>query len=177
MGSEEIDISAPNVRSFRRSHAVWLSQTTVTQAIGPQVVDSVRRQRPEMFKRKSEAPPRRARRVLRREVDWATRYMLEGSRDQQWREARVLDISRGGAGVELFGTTADQTRDHRVVLEFDLPPAMLRLYGEVRHLSPSDGGGVYVGLQFAGLSVLERDMLDSLLERDSAVGPMQRSPS
>jgi hypothetical protein len=130
-----------------------------------------------MFKRKSEPPPRRERRVLRREVDWATRYKLEGSRDQEWRAARVMDISRGGAGVELFDTTAEQTRAHRVVLEFDLPPAMLRLYGDVRHLSPSDGGGVYVGLEFSGLSVLERDMLDSLLERDSASVPMQRSPT
>jgi hypothetical protein len=127
-----------------------------------------------MFKRKSQAPPRQERRVLRREVDWATRYLLEGSRDQQWRPARVLDISRGGAGVELFGTSPDQTRDHRVVLEFDLPAAMLRLYGDVRHLSPGDDGGVHVGLQFAGLSVLERDMLESLLERDSAAVPMQR---
>jgi PilZ domain len=109
-----------------------------------------------------------ARRVLRREVDWVTRYMLEGNRDQAWRECRVLDVSRGGAGVELSDTTLDEARAHRVVLEFEIPPAVLRLRGEVRHAGPGSDGSVHVGLEFASLTALERDMLDSLLERDSS---------
>jgi hypothetical protein len=129
------------------------------------------------FKRNVQTPRQQARRVLRREVEWTTRYMLEGSRNQNWHEARVLDISRGGAGVELFEVTPEEARAHRVLLEFDIPPAVLRLHGEVRHLGPGDDGGVRVGLQFAGLSVLERDMLDTLLERDSATLPMQRRSS
>ena len=129
------------------------------------------------FKRNVQTPNRQARGVLRREVEWTTRYILEGSRNQTWHEARVRDISRGGAGVELFDTTPDEVRNHRVLLEIDIPPAVLRLHGEVKHLSAGTDGGVHVGLQFAGLSVLERDMLDSLLERDSSAVPMQRSPS
>ena len=109
-----------------------------------------------------------ARRVLRREVDWVTRYMLEDNRDQAWRECRVLDVSRGGAGVELADTTLDEARAHRVVLEFEIPPAVLRLRGEVRHAGPGSGGSVHVGLEFASLTALERDMLNSLLERDSS---------
>ncbi len=120
------------------------------------------------FKRNAKTRHVQARRVLRREVDWTTRYMLEGNRDQGWRECRVLDVSRGGAGVELSDTTLEEARAHRVVLEFEAPPAVLRLRGEVRHVGPGSDGGVRVGLQFTGLSVLERDMLDSLLERDSS---------
>jgi hypothetical protein len=120
------------------------------------------------MKIKRNAPARQvqARRVLRREVDWVTRYMFEGSREQEWRECRVLDVSRGGAGVELSGTTAEEARVRRVVLEFELPPAVLRLRGEVRHASPCSDDGVFVGLQFASLTALERHMLDSLLERN-----------
>jgi hypothetical protein len=129
------------------------------------------------FKRNVQTTNRQARGVLRREVEWTTRYILEGSRNQNWHEARVRDISRGGAGVELFDTTPDEVRTHRVLLEIDIPPAVLRLHGEVRHLNPGTEGGVHVGLQFGGLSVLERDMLDTLLERDSASLPMNRRSS
>ena len=118
------------------------------------------------IKRNAPAQQVQARRVLRREVDWVTRYMFEGSREQVWRECRVLDVSRGGAGVELSGTTVDEARVRRVVLEFELPPAVLRLRGEVRHASPCDDGSVFAGLQFGNLTALEHDMLDSLLERD-----------
>jgi PilZ domain len=120
------------------------------------------------IKRNAKTGPVPARRVLRREVDWVTRYMLEGNRDQVWRECRVLDVSRGGAGVELSGTTVEEARAHRVVLEFEVPLAVLRLRGEVRHVGPGSDGGVHVGLQFASLTALERDMFDSLLERGSS---------
>jgi len=120
------------------------------------------------IKRTAPAEQVQARRVLRREVDWATRYMYEGSREQVWRECRVLDVSRGGAGVELTGTTVEEARVRRVVLEFELPPAVLRLRGEVRHATPCSDGGVFVGLQFGNLNALEHHMLDSLLERDPA---------
>ena len=114
------------------------------------------------------APDVRARRVLRREVEWTTRYMFEGAGENDWRTCRVLDISRGGAGVALSDTTVDQAKKHRVVLEFELAPAVFRLRGEVRHASQGDDGTVHAGLQFASLSALESYMFDSLLERDSA---------
>ena len=119
------------------------------------------------LKRSSEGPIRRGRRVLRWEVDWATRYLLEGSRDHTWRECRIRDLSREGAGVELFETTAEEVGGHRVVLEADVPPAVYRLVGEVRHMSDGIQGGVHVGLRFASLSAVERAMLDSLLGRES----------
>jgi hypothetical protein len=59
-----------------------------------------------------------------------------------------------------------------VVIEFEVPPAVLRLRGAVRHVGPGSKGGVRVGLEFAELSVFERDMLDSLLQRDSTALPM-----
>ena len=128
-----------------------------------------------MFKKTSSAPRRVTRRVLRREVEWATKYQLEGSRDANWRDCQVLDVSREGAGVVLYQTTPDEARTYRVVIEVQMPPATLRLRGEVRHLSETEDGGLHVGLQFSGLSVLERDMLASLLDREHATPSIKRS--
>ena len=127
------------------------------------------------IKRNAKPQPVQARRVLRREVDWTSRYMLEGMRNQSWRECRVLDVSRGGAGVQLSDVTVDEIQARRVVLEFEIPPALLRVRGQVRHAGPGREGGVYVGIQFDNLSVLERDMLDSLLERNTAIGQSPRT--
>ena len=118
--------------------------------------------------KRNAAPPRRqARRALRRELEWTAQYLLEGSRDAGWRECRILDISREGAGVELFGATSEEARTHRVVLELEITRAVLRLAGEVRHVRPGVNGGLHVGLHFTGLSVLEQDLLGSILEPES----------
>jgi hypothetical protein len=119
------------------------------------------------LKRTRETPVRRARRVLRWEVDWATRYLLEGSRNHTWRGCRIRDLSREGAGVELFETTAEEIGGHRVVLEAEVPPAVYRLVGDVRHMSDGIQGGLHVGLRFSSLSAVERAMLDSLLGKES----------
>jgi hypothetical protein len=119
------------------------------------------------IKRNAVPPRRRASRALRRELEWTARYLLEGSRDAGWRECRILDISREGAGVELFNATSEEARTHRVVLEIEITPAVLRLAGEVRHVRLGSNGGLHVGLHFTGLSVLEQDLLGSILEPES----------
>jgi hypothetical protein len=105
-----------------------------------------------------------ARRVLRREVDWTSRYTLEATRDLTWRECRVLDVSRGGAGILLSGVTVDEITGRRIVLEVEIAPALLRVRGDVRHATQLDEG-VHVGIRFDNLTVLERDLLDALLDR------------
>jgi c-di-GMP-binding flagellar brake protein YcgR len=111
------------------------------------------------------APARaRARRVLRREVDWNSRYMIEASRDQTWSECRVLDVSRGGAGLMVSGVTADQIDGRRLVVELEIPPAVLRVRGEVRHAGTNADGDVHVGIRFDNLTALEQDLLESLLD-------------
>jgi len=121
-----------------------------------------------MFKRQSTAPKRITRGVLRREVDWTTKYMLEGFRDVRWRPCRVLDVSRDGAGLILGETNVPEVRAHRIIIEVEVPPATLRLCGDVRHAAADGDGNVRVGVQFGTLAAIERDMLDSLLERENA---------
>ena len=109
----------------------------------------------------------RARATLRRAFGEPAQYMLEGSRGQRWRKCRIVDISREGAGVELFDTTTEEATAHRVVLELEIAPAVLRLRGDVRHARPGVNGGVHVGLHFTSLAALEQDLLDSLVGPES----------
>src|SRR5438876_9369437 len=94
-------------------------------------------------KRNTTTSHERAPRVERREVDWPTRYRFEGGRDLSWRECRVRDVSRDGAGVELPDTTVDEVSTRRVVLEVEVTPACLRLRGAVRDAQLGAEGGVY----------------------------------
>jgi hypothetical protein len=112
--------------------------------------------------------PARARGVLRREVRWNATFMLEGSHSQSWRECFLVDLSRDGAGVELYGITPDEIRSCRIIVQVKMPRAVLHLRGDVRHAGQGEQGGLHVGLQFVGLSALERDMLESLLEAQPA---------
>jgi hypothetical protein len=93
--------------------------------------------------------------------------MLEGSRGQRWLKCRIVDISREGAGLELFDTTTEEATVHLVVLELAIPPAVLRLRGDVRHARLGANGGVHVGVHFTSLTALERDLLDSLVGPES----------
>jgi hypothetical protein len=120
-----------------------------------------------IFKRTSDTGQNSGRRVLRREVDWPTKYLLEGSRERAWRECQVLDLSRGGAGVVLYGSSREEVSAARVIIELEVPPATLRIRGDVRHARLDEDGALRVGLQFGGLSVLERDLIDSLLDQQT----------
>jgi hypothetical protein len=103
------------------------------------------------------------RRVSSRDVNWTTRYWLEGGPDRQWRVARVLTVAGDGLVAELFATTSQEIRAHRVVLEVSIPPAVLHIRGDVLSADPGNQGGVRVRLQFVNLSVVERDLIESLL--------------
>jgi hypothetical protein len=107
--------------------------------------------------------------VLRREVDFATRYRFEGGRDQGWHDCRVLDLSRGGAGVHLFATTPQEARNQRVMLELSIEPAVYHVVGEVRYANDEDGA-TRVGLRFWSLSALEQVAFDKLLGASSVRG-------
>ena len=108
-----------------------------------------------------------SRRVLRREVEWPTKFQVEGERGSTWRECTVIDVSRGGAGVVLYETSPEEIRHRRLIVEVTVPPATLRLRGDVRHASMTDDGALHVGIAFGTLSALERDMLDGLIDREA----------
>jgi hypothetical protein len=120
-----------------------------------------------IFKWKNKPSGVESRQGERHAADWTTKYTLEGARDHGWRECRVVDVSRGGIGLLVSGTTPDELSAHRVIVAVDVLRASLRLRGDIRRLDTLDDGGVRVGLEFAALSVFERDMFDWFLETSS----------
>jgi hypothetical protein len=94
---------------------------------------------------------------------WAARYLEQGSSDLGWRDCRVLDISRGGAALEI---APHDTVEGIVSLElyaFGDTPRNIAVSGEIRHSTQLPSGATKVGLEFIGMSPSEDQLLALLL--------------
>jgi len=94
---------------------------------------------------------------------WAARYLEQGSSDLGWRDCRVLDISRGGAALEI---APHDTVEGIVALElyaFGDTRRNIAVSGEVRHSTRLPSGAKKVGLEFTGISESEEQLLALLL--------------
>ncbi|HEY3672659.1 MAG TPA: PilZ domain-containing protein [Acidimicrobiia bacterium] len=129
----------------------------------------------------------RKRRSGRREsAGWLGRYVPVESSGRDWSRCRVLDVSTGGAGLELLGPgdQAGALVGDRVVVDLQLVRsnmARVTLTGEVRHATRIPVG-VRVGLRFVDVGELERALLDRLVARQKherrnpgVVTPLERS--
>jgi c-di-GMP-binding flagellar brake protein YcgR len=95
------------------------------------------------------------------------RYGPDGSSSPAWSRCRVLDVSIGGAGLELVGPGASAGAGDRIVVDLQLVrtnTARVTLTGEVRHVTPIDDG-VRVGLHFVDVGELEEALLARLVAR------------
>ena len=119
---------------------------------------------------------RRRRRRNRRELaGWPGHYALAASPRHdwervshwslEWSRCRVLDVSLGGAALELFGPAVSVGES--VVVDLQLvrnSVARVTLSAEVRHASIVDGIA-RIGIQFVDVSDLEHALLRRLLAR------------
>jgi c-di-GMP-binding flagellar brake protein YcgR len=116
----------------------------------------------------------RKRRHGRRErAGWFGRYVPVESPERDWSRCRVLDVSTGGAGLELLGAD-DQAGDQvgarvgdRIAVDLQLIRsnlARVTLTAEVRHATRIPVG-VRVGVHFVDVGELERALLDRLVAR------------
>lgn len=108
---------------------------------------------------------RKRRRARRESAGWFGRAAPDGPFPSDWSRCRVLDVSVGGAGLELLGHGA-RVGD---LLAVDLPLlrsnlSRVTLTGEVRHVAPVPGG-VRVGVRFVEVGDLERALLLRLVAR------------
>jgi hypothetical protein len=98
------------------------------------------------------------RRLLPRQLaDWRGTYLIDGEKDERWRDCRVIDISSIGAGLELFGTTADEVASRELVVAVYWRTA-------VKNCRTGNADGLRVGTQFLDLTERERTYVDSLTE-------------
>jgi c-di-GMP-binding flagellar brake protein YcgR len=108
---------------------------------------------------------RRRRRARRERAGWLGRYASVTRPDGDWSCCRVLDVSTGGAGLELLGVTA--RIGEQLVVDVKLvrsAMACVTLLGEVCHVVPTPGG-VRVGVRFVDVGELEQALLRRLVAR------------
>jgi hypothetical protein len=109
---------------------------------------------------------RRRRATARTErAGWPGRYVSPEGPGCDWSHCRVLDVSTGGAGLELLGPAAEI--GHRIVV--DLPhvrstSAPVTDTGEV-HQAKRVPTGLRVGVRFVEVGELERALLRRLVAR------------
>jgi hypothetical protein len=77
----------------------------------------------------------------------------------------VVDVSRRGAGIEVYGDTPDDPIGRRLTVDVRGPAGGsigIRMAGEVRNVAMGPTGSVRVGVEFIGLTDMEQAILDSL---------------
>jgi hypothetical protein len=119
----------------------------------------------EVFRAASGGSMESRRRLPRQAADWPGRYRFEDDPTIDEGACRVIDISRMGAGVEVFGDTPNDPIGSRLVVDVSGPAGgsiALQMAGQVRNVALGSQGGFRVGMEFVGLSDLEQAILDSL---------------
>jgi hypothetical protein len=93
------------------------------------------------------------RRSVRYPADWPAWYQLDGR--AHWRNARLIDVSKHGAAIELFDTTPSETPSSgRLQLQVAsvAPDGIgVRLAAWIRRRISVDDARVLVGVEFAPL--------------------------
>ena len=104
--------------------------------------------------------PRLARRVI---MNWPARYMVLA--EQCWIECRVIDLSLGGAALDV-PVPADEPQGPLVLelQDVDGRPLGLQLRAEVSNWEGRDGR-LRVGIVFIGMTALERYKLAGTLSQ------------
>jgi len=98
------------------------------------------------------------RRLLPRQVvDWCGAYSIEGSTDENWGDCRVIDVSSGGAGLQVLETPNGVEIGKNIVLS-------IRLKGEIKDVRPLVGNQLRVGIQFTDVTQREQAYLASIIE-------------
>jgi len=106
------------------------------------------------------------RKTPRRSAGWHGSYTLPRHPELASGQCRVLDVSKAGAGLELYGPWPRQQQDHELLVrlrEDDDEPIELR--ATVRNWDMTKFGFVRVGVEFTALRAEEADFLSSLTEQ------------
>jgi c-di-GMP-binding flagellar brake protein YcgR len=108
------------------------------------------------------APDRRN--SMRVPAGWQGRYTLQDRPGDRY-ECRVVDISLGGAGLELFGPAPLEHAGIQVEFRSETLPEGLHLPALARHMEPSTSTGARVGVEWHDLTRAQTTMLHALLKQ------------
>jgi len=111
------------------------------------------------------------RRAERQPAVWMGACRVEGDAADAWRDCGVFDFSALGAGVDLRHAEPSGLVGRRVSLRLPVGASTeFRVTGEVRNAKAGPEDVVRAGIEFAGLSALERSVLE-VLERGAVYEP------
>ena len=105
--------------------------------------------------------PRGSRRLT---LSGSARYRI--ATDESWTDCRLLDLSLGGAAIEIPVPEHEPTG--RVILELlsvDGQPSGLQLRAEISNWVGTENNCLRVGLAFVGLTNFERYKLSGVMSR------------
>ena len=111
--------------------------------------------------RKSQVQRRKA---PRRSAGWHGSYTLPRHPELASGQCRVLDVSKSGAGLELYGPWPRQQHDHELLVRLREDEDPIELRATVRNWDMTKFGFVRVGVEFTSLRAEEADFLASLTE-------------
>jgi len=98
------------------------------------------------------------RRLLPRQVvDWSGSYSIQDEPEEHWGECRVIDISSGGAGLELAEPLTGIEVGKNIIVA-------VRLRAEVKDCRIRRADHLRVGIQFMDVSERENAYLASLVD-------------
>ena len=104
------------------------------------------------------------RRSMRLAAGWQGRYTLHHRHDDPY-QCRVVDISLGGAALELFDPAPLEGAGIRVEFRSQSLPAGLRLRARARHMGPSTSTGMRIGVEWHDLTRAQTTMLNAILKQ------------
>lgn len=107
--------------------------------------------------------PERRRRVPRQLIKWPAAFQIED--DSTWAECDVVDISVIGVGIETIAKLPFDLLDRKFSVEVHTPAGAsvtLGLAATIRYMVPRPNGKMRLGGEFAGLSEVERSILETL---------------
>jgi len=101
------------------------------------------------------------RRQDRHAIDWAAEYRTSAASD--WQPCRAVNMGRGGVAIEPLQDVARDELTGDIQIRFQLSGTdTFDLWGTIRHRTRTHRGGVLLGVEFAGLSNEEFEVLDAL---------------
>ena len=108
---------------------------------------------------------------------WHGLYTLPAHPTMPPEQCRVLDVSRSGAALELYGTCTAERTGEEILVRLD--PAEVgttgyELRGRVRNLTRTKFGFVRVGVEFVTIGAEERAYLRSLAARSHGSRKLRR---
>lgn len=109
------------------------------------------------------------RRVERQSAVWMGSCQVEGEPSFLWRDCGVFDFSTFGLGMDVRHPDATELVGRYISVQLQVGPFVdMTLTGEVRNVKPGPEGIVRAGLEFVGLSSIERAIVQ-LLEREGTL--------